>query len=1128
MRKIFTSCVAQFSKLMLLVLALCLGTSAAYAVDDIELQVGADPVQVAAYKTFKGHFTAPATGEVKIMGAVSMLFLDETCVESNSMYGRFNNDYNNRAYFFDVTEGTTYWIYEKFPMMGYDLVIYMDGQGDKTQPLEISYVTPGAGSVFDLVQYDDVRILFNQNVAAEGLKLGFYENGTLVWSDFSYSVTGSEINTGKGGTTLKVKLTSGINSGTINTGDKFVVRLVKARPAKAAADDSSKWLKGSDEDGNYDIEFVVPSVPAELVSSTCPQKFLSYFKEGDPAGMVKLTFNKKVKLTAHSTAVLAYGNIDEDANGNYYYETLPLTVSEDGLTVIADYTGKLRNDRTMLPAKTDPADDGSYDHVALGILNIVDEFGNPVKSPGDATVGSFYFQVPFEVVHKVNVTAEFTPANGTTLNGVDNVEIWVSGADMISFDGVAISYKDGDETRSLVVPMSQLSVSNDPTDPTARIITFAIPAEVKGKKNVAITLNNLEVPDGYDHSFDVQAMYDGFVITFADPANGSEMAQLAEDQVITISTNYSSQYPEMYIMYEIEDMNPTDPEEAVVKSESWMNRTSSGDYTATIPQTVKLVLGHDYHVKFTAWATEADKNYGHAPVGEAYIVYKGLTAPFAFSDLKFESITPEPGSTLPEEEVKFTARWDGMVKLTNETAFILLGSGMSRSFDALTPVDPSEGEDGALYSNIWEMTVSKSYIESLDSDLQISIKAVDMDGKLVEGNTGKEEQSYLLFSYVVSGKYLEFTVSPDGTEPLTSLKEIVASYNGGINLSYHVAMGDAVVMDKSRNIVAKVADVVIPDVPESQAVTYVTLVLNNEITAAGSYVFTIPEDYFMLGDQYAARGSVGKTIIYEITESGEPTYSYEVDPREGNVESLSEIGITFPTLSEASIGAGKATLSIDGGQAIDLPDGQPDMAEWNKVNQPLGKTYTEAGTYVISFPKGYFLNASGDPIQAITLTYTIGAPAPATAVSYNPEPGYVTELSQIELTFTETMEAGGGPGKATISVNGGEATFLPDAGFGAGLNQMIQPLGQTYTEEGTYKINFPEGYFMLDGDGSSALEVVYTIGQSGISAVVVPADGIYRVYNLNGVKVLETEDAAQLKALTPGFYIVNGVKLYVK
>lgn len=50
-------------------------------------------------------------------------------------------------------------------------------------------------------------------------------------------------------------------------------------------------------------------------------------------------------------------------------------------------------------------------------------------------------------------------------------------------------------------------------------------------------------------------------------------------------------------------------------------------------------------------------------------------------------------------------------------------------------------------------------------------------------------------------------------------------------------------------------------------------------------------------------------------------------------------------------------------------------------------------------------------------------------------------------------------------------------------------------------------------------------GDAGVENIIDDADGIYRVYNLQGVKVLETIDASQVNSLPSGIYIVNGKKI---
>ena len=50
-------------------------------------------------------------------------------------------------------------------------------------------------------------------------------------------------------------------------------------------------------------------------------------------------------------------------------------------------------------------------------------------------------------------------------------------------------------------------------------------------------------------------------------------------------------------------------------------------------------------------------------------------------------------------------------------------------------------------------------------------------------------------------------------------------------------------------------------------------------------------------------------------------------------------------------------------------------------------------------------------------------------------------------------------------------------------------------------------------------------GDAGIENIIENSDGIYRVYNLQGVKVLETTDASQVNSLPSGIYILNGKKI---
>ena len=53
-------------------------------------------------------------------------------------------------------------------------------------------------------------------------------------------------------------------------------------------------------------------------------------------------------------------------------------------------------------------------------------------------------------------------------------------------------------------------------------------------------------------------------------------------------------------------------------------------------------------------------------------------------------------------------------------------------------------------------------------------------------------------------------------------------------------------------------------------------------------------------------------------------------------------------------------------------------------------------------------------------------------------------------------------------------------------------------------------------------------GQAGVESLVAePEDGVYKVYNLQGVKVVETQDASVVSSLPRGIYIINGKKVII-
>ena len=76
-----------------------------------------------------------------------------------------------------------------------------------------------------------------------------------------------------------------------------------------------------------------------------------------------------------------------------------------------------------------------------------------------------------------------------------------------------------------------------------------------------------------------------------------------------------------------------------------------------------------------------------------------------------------------------------------------------------------------------------------------------------------------------------------------------------------------------------------------------------------------------------------------------------------------------------------------------------------------------------------------------------------------------------------------------------------------------------------------EYYFMWtknDGYNDYALHVTWDGETNGILNILEAVDGLFRVYNLQGVNVLNTENALDINSLQPGIYIVNGKKVMIR
>ncbi|MDE7343230.1 MAG: hypothetical protein K2N19_04350, partial [Muribaculaceae bacterium] len=260
---------------------------------------------------------------------------------------------------------------------------------------------------------------------------------------------------------------------------------------------------------------------------------------------------------------------------------------------------------------------------------------------------------------------------------------------------------------------------------------------------------------------------DGLTILASTPAEGAAIAVIEKGERVSITPAQFAEYPEMYITYEVEQKTTEGWEN--YKSYTWLNRNEEeGVYSAAFSRGMEFFDGVEYRFVYKAWKTEAE-SYGPASasnmMGIAYVNFTGTTNAYECSPYTLTSISPVPsesrieGPILPNDCPYITVIFNGPVNLggTEDTGILLgQGAGNIPFFGGLIPVvDGKEVTDSQtkIYAKEWHLTFGENQLANADAPLEVTIKATDEKGRVVQGNCGKDEVSYSLYTYNVEGQY---------------------------------------------------------------------------------------------------------------------------------------------------------------------------------------------------------------------------------------------------------------------------------------------------------------------------------------------------------------------------------------
>jgi hypothetical protein len=618
---------------------------------------------------------------------------------------------------------------------------------------------------------------------------------------------------------------------------------------------------------------------------------------------------------------------------------------------------------------------------------------------------------------------EFTPKSGSDLTDYDNIEVYLTGTDNVNYDGLQVAYTGANGRQTEVLTAADYTVEIDGDEAT---YTIPVKEAWKNSSDVVVSLRNFISKAGESNYS--EAKYNAFVVTGINPTSGSTLGFLNTGDVVSIQTNRSKNIKNF--VYEIHDLNAETADDFIIKSLSYLSTDAdSTTWTASVYGSYKFYTGHKYSFVFKAYNTQS---IAGTPFATDSIVINGGTTPYEYSDTQFESISPVAGTALTDAtEGVFTLTFDGLVNLSAETTFINLGQGATLAFAKIENLT-----DDTKYGNQWRLTLPEGYLEQHPGALSLTVVAVDLLGKRVQGNQGEDEGTYFNFAYTntVGVPTVTCTDPAEGVS-VESLSVITLTCTDGIAESY---IGGQIEVKKAMTgetvaTVTEIEPVYTSDNWDDPA-TSMKLKLSQTLTEGGRYFVTIPEGYFYLGSQ-AQYTSEALTFGFVIEPKDDETPSdatpVVADPADGStVTSLKEIVLTFT----GEKGAGE---------------------EWN----------------------------CSDPIN-------------------------VTDAA----------------GNVVATVN--------DLGWGDEDNQIKASLSQEITADGVYTISFPAGKFALGEEGdhwSTAFTLTYTIGTaSGINTIATDKVAALSVYNLQGACVLRHADAAAVKALPAGIYVINGVKTVIR
>lgn len=838
--------------------------------------------------------------------------------------------------------------------------------------LKVTAINFEEGKTFDIsdTRGGQLNISFNMNAKSE-------ETNVKIGNIIDCNVeTRTSTNAGSLYVLLKDSLISWLNKGKIVGGEEMIITVKNIR---AAADENIKYGK----DGNLTLKFLTPSKPHSLVSKQLPDPFLSYWPKGDERGMIVLTFDADVMpgeaQTAKGSFTIGYAEMDD-----VYVETLePSMFRAEGNKLYIDFTGKLRTKETM-GLKND------WDIITLRLMNVKMADGTNVFSAGAGTSGSFTFTMNYKE-YKSNLAFELTPADGEKLTE-NNVKVYFSDKNAITFEGVKFTYQDENDKKYQTVVTEGITSTEEGDE----AIEYVIPITdaIKNGKNVRFSLTGVVANDGLDHS-DITAKWNPgqeLVATLA-PSNlsvkdGSYVKsyykhQLTFNEDVTINENieagatYKDTKSGRIIKAYVEPVANNSRQIMIIPGEDLKDKHQ---YELTIKE--RVIVNKEY--------AETNGKYGNYMTEQSYRftiyanvdTYDFVTSPVegsSVNDISTIVCSMKPGANAGTSAIGYAHRTDKFVYLLNEKN------------EKVATATCGDVENGMFIKFSPAITEPGTYTVHIED----SVYFIGTGFEAVQN----EQPVEFKYTVVAAPEELQFTTDPENESTITSLGEIVIMSDKDIygTTTPIQAYCDRQVFNGTLTM---------GDVNRREAYIEFTDAAGEPITAEGEYRIEIPAGVFgnkAWYDSDCLSGACNAATTLYFTVGKEATeITYTTDPADGSeVDALKDVTIDYNT---SSIGTGNGMIEIyKDGEKVARVDAEiiyknPD--DWDEVSHKatIPVNATEKGVYTIEIPEGYFCDANGDPIPAVTLTYYVGVASGIQNIDAEIAKGAVYNLNGVKVS----------------------------------------------------------------------------------------------------------------------------------